>query len=132
MALREIFSNNIGWKIGGIVLALMLWIHLTTEKNYEGKFSAEIEYEGLPDGLYVDRIEPQAAELAIIGTGKQLAILGLTNKPRIRIDLSSIKEAGTYRHDITLLEIYNIDPYEYISVDFPSGDHCSVSIKRKI
>lgn len=132
MAFKELFTNNIGWKIGGIVLALMLWVHLTTEKNYEEKFTAEIEYGGLPEGFYVENIEPPAAEITIIGTGKQLALLGLARNPKIRIDLSSIKEAGTYRYDITLLEIYNIDPYEYASVDFPSGDHCSVSIKRKI
>jgi len=132
VAFKELFANNIGWKIGGIVLALMLWVHLTTEKNYEEKFTAEIEYAGLPEGFYVDRIEPPAAEIMIIGTGKQLALLALSRKPKIRIDLSSIKEAGTYKYDITPLEIYNIDPYEFAVVDFPSGDHCSVSIKRKI
>jgi YbbR domain-containing protein len=129
---KETISNNAAWKIGGIILALMLWIHLTTEKNYEGTFTADIEFEGLSDGFYVDKIEPASAEILIIGTGKQLALLSVSNNPGIKIDLSSVKEAGTYKYDITILEIYNIDPHEYIGVDFPSGDYCNVSIKRKI
>jgi YbbR domain-containing protein len=129
---KELLITNIGWKIGGIVLALMLWFHLSTEKNYEEIYTIEIEYTGLPDGFYVDKIEPPAVEVTIVGTGKQLALLDLTKKPKIRIDLSTMNEAGTYEYDITLKEIYDIDPYEYSSVDFPSGDHCSVSIKRKI
>jgi len=129
---KELLTSNIGWKIGGIVLALMLWFHLTTEKNYEKIYTIEIEYTGLPDGLYVDKIEPPIVEIIIVGTGKQLALLDLAKKPKIRIDLSEMKESGTYEYDITLKEIYNIDPYEYAGVDFPSADRCRFSIKRKI
>jgi hypothetical protein len=125
-------SNNIGWKIGGVVLALMLWSHLATEKTYEKDFSAEIEYAGLPEGLYVEKIEPPTAELTIVGTGKQLAFLAFSDKPKIRIDLSSVKGPGVFSFDITPLEIYPLDPYEYAKIKFPFDDHCDFVIKRKI
>jgi YbbR domain-containing protein len=131
VALKELFTHNIGWKIGGIILALMLWFHLTTEKHYEGDYTAKIEYTGLADDLYVEKIEPPKVEIKIIATGKQLAYLDLINRPRIRIDLSSVESAGTYKYNITLLEIYNIDPYEYSSVDFPSNGRCNVVVKRR-
>ena len=131
MNFKEIFTNNIGWKIGGIVLALMLWIHLTTEKHYEAHYTIPIEYSGLTDDFYVEKIEPPEVEVKIIGTGKQLAYLDLVNAPGIRLDLSAIEEAGVYRYNITLLQIYNIDPYEYSTVDFPQNDRCSVVVKRR-
>jgi YbbR domain-containing protein len=129
---KELITNNIGWKIGGLVLALMLWIHLTTEKTYEEDFTAKIEFTGLPEGFYVEKIEPPDAEIVIDGTGKQLAYLSVFNKPKIRIDLSSIKEPGNYEYDLSLLEIYSLDPYEYSGIKFPSGDRCSVYVRRKI
>ena len=131
MTFKEVFTNNIGWKIGGIALALMLWLHLTTEKHYEGQYMVPVEFTGLSDSLVVDKIDPPVIEVKIIGTGKQLAYLDLINSPGIQIDLSSIDEAGVYRYNITLLQIYNIDPYEYTSVDFPAHDRCSVIVKRR-
>lgn len=132
MTFKELISNNIGWKIGGLLLALMLWVHLSTEKTYEEDFTAEIEYSGLPDGFYVDKIEPPNAEIVIAGTGKQLAYLSVFNKPKIKIDLSSIKEPGDYDYEISPLEIYTIDSYDYSGIKFPDGDRCSVSVRRKI
>lgn len=132
MSFKESFANNIGWKIGGIVLALMLWIHLTTEETYEGDFTADIEYIGLSDGFYVEKIDPPTAEIVIAGTGKQLAYLNVVNKPKIRINLSSVDEPGDFSYDFSPLEIYNIDPYEYSGIKFSSGNHCSISIRRKI
>jgi YbbR domain-containing protein len=129
---KELLTNNIGWKIGGVILALMLWFHLTTEETYEENFTAEIEYSGLSEGFYVEQIEPPAAEILIAGTGKQLAYLSAANKPKIRIDLSAIDEPGDYKYDISPLEIYTIDPYEYSGIKFASGNRCSFSVRRKI
>jgi len=132
VSLKESLTNNIGWKIGGIVLALMLWFHLTTEETYEESFTAEIEYIGLAEGFYVEKIEPPETEIVIAGIGKQLAYLSVADKPKIRIDLSSVDEPGDYDYDISPLEIYSIDAFDYSSVKFPSGHRCSVSVRRKI
>ncbi len=132
MAIKEVFLNNIGWKIGGIVLALMLWTHLATEKTYESTFKAKIEFSGLSENLYVERMAPEIVEIAVVGTGKQLAYLALFQKPMIRIDLSTIDGPGIFDYAFTPFEIYTIDPLDYAGITFPSGDDCSISIKRKI
>ena len=110
MAIKEVILNNIGWKIGGIVLALMLWTHLATEKTYESTFKAGIEFTGLSDNLFIERMAPETVEIAIVGTGKQLAYLALFQKPMIQIDLSAVGGPGMFRYDFTPFEIYAIDP----------------------
>ena len=132
MTFKEVFSKNIGWKIGGVVLALMLWFHLATEKTYEENFTAEIEYSGLSGDLYVEKIVPEITEIAVTGTGKQLAYLAFSEELKIRIDLSGVDEPGIFRHNLNPFEIYTIDPLEYAGITFPSGNVCSFSIKRKI
>ena len=111
---------------------MMLWTHLATEKTYEKDFTAEIEYTGLEDGLYVDKVEPTAADFTIVGTGKQLAFLALFDKPKIKIDLSSVKDPGIYKYDITPMDIFPLDPYKYTEINLPSDDYCHFFIKRKI
>ncbi len=132
MTFKEVFSKNIGWKIGGVVLALMLWFHLATEKTYEENFMAEIEFTGLSNDFYVERIVPDIAEITVAGTGKQLAYLAFSEELKIRIDLSEVNEPGIFKHNMNPFEIYTIDPLEYAGITFPSGNVCSLSIKRKI
>ena len=105
---------------------MMLWTHLATEKTYEKDFT------GLEDGLYVDKVEPTAADFTIVGTGKQLAFLALFDKPKIKIDLSSVKDPGIYKYDITPMDIFPLDPYKYTEINLPSDDYCHFFIKRKI
>ena len=132
MSLKELLANNILWKIGGIVLALMLWFHLATERTYEKIYMVEIEYSGLPRNFYVDMIEPSAAKIIAVGTVKQLAFLAFSKKPKVRIDLSSIAEPGVYKYNITRQEIYTSGAYDFTGIDLLSNDHCSISIKLKI
>jgi YbbR domain-containing protein len=132
VSFKQTILNNIGWKIGGVVLALMLWTHLATEKTYEKDFTAEVEYTGLQDGLYVEKIEPPETDFTVVGTGKQLAVLAFSDKPKIMIDLSSVKGPGVFKYDITPLDIYPLDPYKYAEINLPSSDYCNFFIKRKI
>jgi YbbR domain-containing protein len=129
---KEKFTSNIGWKITGILLALALWFHLATEKNYEKSFSAEIEFVGLAQNMAVDFFQPETADLVIEGTGKELISLAFSDDFTIRIDLSHITEPGIYDQKFSPTDIFPTDHYKSNNFSFPSGDICSISIKYKI
>ena len=132
MTFKEKLTSNIGWKITGILLALALWFHLATEKNYEKSFSAEIEFIGLAQNMAVDSFAPEITEFVIEGTGKQLISLSLSHEFTIRIDLSHITEPGIYEHKFSQLDIAPLDYHKSNKFSFSSGDICKISIKNKI
>lgn len=113
MNLKEIFTKNIGWKIGGLVLASALWFHLATEKSYDKEFTVEIEVIGLSENLRVERFVPAAAAITITGTGKQLWKLSVSEKLRLKIDLSALKSPGILKHQFKIDNLYPFDPSQY-------------------
>lgn len=113
VGLREFLTRNIGWKLGGLALALALWFHLATEKVYDKSYPVEIEITGLPDSLRVDKIEPPTEDVIVTGTGKQLIKLSFSNKLRLRADLSNARKPGIFEHRFTIADLVPIDPSQY-------------------
>ena len=129
MTLKETLTRNIGWKIGGLVLAIGLWFHLVTEKVYEKAFSAEVVSVGLANNLVIENIKPEMTKIAFTGTGKQLIRLALTDQLKLRIDLSNIEKPGIYEHKFSLLDLYPIDPSIFLRITFQGNDRCQISVK---
>ncbi len=132
MGLRTIFTKNIGWKIGGLVMAVALWLHLATEKTYEKNFTVGIEVAGLVDDLRIDRIEPESAEIAITGTGKQLLRLTFSDELKIIVDVSNIREPGVYENKFNLIDIRPIDLSAFRRITFAGIERYRISIVEKI
>ncbi len=120
-----------GWKIGGLVMAVTLWLHLATEKIYEKNFTVGIEVTGLAEDLRIDRIEPESAEIAITGTGKQLLKLALSDELKILVDLSNIDEPGVYENKFNLIDIHPIDASVFRRISFARIERYRISIVEK-
>jgi hypothetical protein len=131
VAFKEVITRNIGWKIGGLVMALALWLHLATEKIYEKDFSVQIEVTGLPDDLRVDKIEPETAEVAIMGTGKQLLRLAISDDLKLLVDLSNVERPGVYEHKFNLVDIHPIDASAFKRVSFAGAERYKISVVYK-
>lgn len=121
MRLKEILLKNIGWKIGGLVLALTLWFHLATERTYEKNFPASFEIIGLSENLKVEKIVPPEGHVTITGTGKQLLKLSFSAHLKLVVNLSATRSAGVVEHRFDIADLLPIDPSQYRRVTF-SGD----------
>jgi YbbR domain-containing protein len=131
VGLRTIFTKNIGWKIGGLVMAVVLWLHLATEKIYEKNFTVGIEVSGLAKDLRIDRIEPEFMEIAVTGTGKQLLRLSFSAELKIHVDLSGISEPGVFESKFKLIDIHSIDASAFKSISFSGFDRYRISVVEK-
>jgi len=129
---KESLTNNIGWKIAGILLALALWFHLATEKDYEKIVRVEMEFVGLPQNMVVEKTDPEFMDIAVTATGKQLISLSFSEELKLKIDLSHIDSPRSYKHTCVPLEVYPKDHNQYRDLSFPNGDLCRISIKYKI
>ena len=92
---RGIFKN-IGWKIGGILLALALWFHLTTEGQFHQELNIDIEYIGIPQGMTLAPDSEKSAIVELTANGKRLFKILYFEDLKLVIDLSDFTSPGAY------------------------------------
>jgi hypothetical protein len=131
LSLKEKLFANFGWKLIAILLALVLWFHVATEKTYEKRFSSRIQPVGLMKSLEIENITPGAAEVSIIASGKQLLQLTLSGGVIAYFDLSWVTRPGQYEYALGLTNLYDIDVSEYRSVTILNGNHFTVAVKSR-
>ena len=86
---KDMLSNP-GLKVLGLLLALMLWFHVATNRDYETVVEYTLEFTGLPDSVVFLGEPPTIARVRAQGSGKQL-LRTLWQNRRWPVDLS---EAG--------------------------------------
>lgn len=114
-----------------VLLALVLWFHVSTERTYEKYFQARIETIGLSPRLKIDSIAPLATKVSIIGTGKQILQLMVSGGITAYVDLSMITRPGVYEHEVIPADLYDIDVSALRSVALISNNHIKIDIGPK-
>lgn len=111
--------HNILLKASAIALALLLWIHVATNKTYEYQFDLPLKIVNIPHGLIMVSELPSEVSIKIKATGKHLLVMA-TEMPEIVIDAAQFK-SGAVEKTITNTEILAaLDrPPEDIEVVFP-------------
>jgi YbbR domain-containing protein len=131
LSIKDKLIANLGWKVVAVLLALVLWFHVSTERTYEKYFQARIEPIGLSPRLKVDSLNPPTTKVSIIGTGKQILQLMVSGGVTAYVDLSMITRAGAYDHEVTPSDLYDIDISALRSVAFISNNHIKIDISSK-
>jgi len=131
VGLKEVFTKNIGWKIGGLVMALALWFHLATEKIYEKDFNVDIEIVGLPDDLRIERFVPPTAAITVTGSGKQLLKLSFSGRTKLRADLSSFKNPGSFVHKFRIDDLHPFNPSQFHRVYISGNGVFEIQIVKR-
>ena len=131
MGQKEKLFKNFGWKIVAILLALVLWFHVATEKTYEKIFQIKIDTIGLYKNLELEKVEPANTRISIIGTGKQILQLMVSGGITSYIDLAGVSRPGYYEFDLGIPSLYDLDASEYRNITFISENHIVVYIKAK-
>jgi len=85
--------HNPALKLLALSLALLLWFHVATDRDYEIDVPFEFSYLNLPDSLTLAEEPPATIEVRVRGTGK-LLLPTLWQPMRWPIDLSSSRKPG--------------------------------------
>ena len=85
--------HNPGLKLLALALALLLWFHVATDRDYEIDVPFEFSYLNLPDSLTFAEAPPARIDARIRGTGK-LLLPTLWQPLRWPIDLSGSRKPG--------------------------------------
>jgi hypothetical protein len=98
--LRGFLFENLGLKLVALLLAVVVYLHVYTERPASMMIAFPIEPIDLPDSLAVVSPGPSPVMVELRGTGKQLIRLRLT-EPRVRISLAGIAP-GHFQRAITV------------------------------
>lgn len=111
--------NNLTLKIGAVLLALLLWVHVATNKAYEHQFDVELRLINIPAGLILVSDFPSTVTIRVKTTGKQLIALA-AKKTAVKVDASEFKE-GSIEHDLTdrIAAAAFDQVYESVEIVFP-------------
>lgn len=96
--------ENFGFKIVAVVMALLLWFHVATEKVYEYTKSFPLKISNIPEELVLAQKVPGDIQAKIRGKGKELLKLVLMEKKNLQIDVGDFK-AGESNYDLKPDEI---------------------------
>jgi hypothetical protein len=92
---RRLFKN-LGWKVGGLLLALALWFHLTTEQQFNKQMTVNIDYINISDELILSPNSQKSAIIEITANGKELFKILYFDSVKLVIDLSAYNEPGNF------------------------------------
>jgi hypothetical protein len=88
--LRELLFENLGLKLAALLLALVVYLNVYTDRPADMIVSFPIELEGLADSLAIAGPVPAVLQAELRGTGKQLLRLRLTEPP-VKISLVGVQ-----------------------------------------
>ena len=122
--------SNLPLKIGALLLAFLLWVHVATNKTYEHIFEIPIHVVNIPDGLILTSNTPTQLSAQIRGTGKQLLGL-LTDDMIYNLDLGDF-DAGNHSIEMTSAEVMDILSGGYEDVELLMPKRFQVSLEKKV
>ena len=99
--LKKKLFKNLGWKMGGLLLACALWFHLTTEQEFHKEIMVDIHYINIADELVLTPESQKSAIINITTNGKKLFKLLYFDNIEIIIDLADYTSPGAYSQKFT-------------------------------
>jgi len=96
--LRGWLFDNLGLKFTALLLAVLVYLNVFTDRPATLLVTFPVEYRGLPDSLTLSGAAPASVQAELRGTGKQL--IGLrVREPRFVVDLEGVS-AGRYERAV--------------------------------
>jgi hypothetical protein len=88
--LRGILFDNLGLKFTALLLAVLVYLNVYTDRSATMLVSFPLEFTDLDDSLSVSGPSPSVVQAELKGTGKQL-ILMRVREPRLRLSLAGAR-----------------------------------------
>ncbi|MEI7542477.1 MAG: CdaR family protein [bacterium] len=118
-ALKKFFFNNWQYKLGSILVALILWFYLASEQNLSVVVSAPVQFDNFPADMQIVNKVSNTVDLGL--TGRRDIVNNINKKEMIIIINLKESHEGKNNYRITPLnikfmprglDIKNITPYQ--------------------
>jgi len=88
--LRGILFDNLGLKFTALLLAVLVYLNVYTDRPTTMLMSFPLEYTDLDDSLSVSGPAPSVVQAELRGTGKQLIVMRV-KEPRVKLSLAGAR-----------------------------------------
>ena len=128
--LRDLVFENLGLKLAALLLALVVYLNVYTDRPADMILSFPLQLEGLGDSLAIASPVPAAVQAELRGTGKQLLRLRLTEPP-IKVSLVGV-QPGRFARTLKVEDL-PLPPGETIEVERLVGPTAlQLQIERRV
>lgn len=100
--------ENIGIKLVALILGLLLWFHVATEKDYHNEVTLPVSEVLLAEDLTLSREPPDSLTVSVSASGKQLLRQGWRRRG-IRINANKFSP-GRHRLGLSTTNVSLVDP----------------------
>jgi hypothetical protein len=138
--LRGWLLDNLGLKLTALLLAVLVYLNVYTDRPNTMVVSFPLEFTDLPDSLALSGPAPSVVQAELGGTGKQLILLRL-KEPRLRLSMSGAS-AGHFSRalaptDLPLppgggLTVENLVGPRVVEVDIDRRSRRDVPVRVKV
>jgi hypothetical protein len=127
---RSLLFENLGLKLAALLLALIVYLNVYTDRPADMIVSFPLELEGLADSLAIAGPVPAVVQAELRGTGKQLLRLRLTEPP-VKVSLVGV-QPGRFTRSLKVEDL-PIIPGEGIEVERLAGpSSLQIQIDRRL
>lgn len=128
--LRGLLLDNLGLKLVALLLALVVYLHVFTERPAMMVVSFPIQIDDLADSLSLSGSVPVVVQAELQGTGKQFIRLWLT-EPRLKVSLAGVGP-GRMRRILTVDDLPLISSDRLEVKRFVGPDTLELMIEHKL
>lgn len=122
--------KNILLKVGAFALALLLWVHVATNRTYEYQLDIPIKIVNIPEDLILVSQPPTSLPVTIKATGKQLISMALADP---EIDISAVDySAGTYERELEDSDVLAALKHPYESFEMTIPLQLKLKLERRV
>lgn len=89
--IRRLFWENLAFKAAAVVLAIVLWVFVTSKGQTEMALSVPIEYANIPSGIEISKHTVTAAQI-VVRTHESLSKNIRQENVRVSVDVSRAKK----------------------------------------
>jgi hypothetical protein len=127
---KKIFKN-LGWKLGGLLLAFILWFHLATEQQFQKELPVDIKYVNTPAGLVLGPASQKSAYIRITTSGKILFKLLYFDRIELLMDIHSFTLPGRYSKRFSRDQLTIPAEMTEVAVEFIKLQTCEFELSAK-
>jgi len=125
------FFKNPGWKIGGLLLALALWFHLTTEQQFNKQVTVDVDYINIPEGLMLSSDSQKTAIVEITASGKKLFKILYFDSVKLIVDLTDYNTPGKFSLELTRDQLTIPSGMTGVKTSFIGLKTCDIELIRQ-
>jgi hypothetical protein len=128
--LRGLLLDNLGLKLVALLLAVLVYLNVYTDRPATGVVTFRMQITDLGDSLSLSGAVPSTVQAELKGTGKQIIFMRLA-EPALKVSLAGVKP-GRFTRALTAADLGLPSGLELVSENSMSPSQVELSVDHRV